>query len=614
MFDERSYQQYLKDEESLALVLEAADLPTSRARNESPTLTYHGVRIHSAMDPVAEAIQLVASMHDEISRISGPECKDGVTCYIIGPGLGYLILALEKYLNDHCHILPRINVICVEAEPEVARKAIQLRVWEPCSLNVRWIVGDPCLTAVADLEKLKSKVIIKNTIGYRQNRALYDQFLHSLNGELHAERPMRILVPTPLYGGSLPAALHCASAFEKLGHQVERLDLTPYYRAYTEVEEITRQPGHRKSLQGMLAGYLAEVIAARALDFKADLVWAVAQTPLTPTALEELRAHGVHTAFWFVEDYRLFNYWKEIAGYYDAVFTIQRNGFHEELISHGARLVSYLPCAANEEVHRPCRLTDEEKTRFGSDVSFVGAGYYNRQVTFTKLALNNFKIWGNDWPEQSAARRWVQENARRVSTEDSVKIFSASTINLNLHSSTNHSGVNPYGDFVNPRTFEIAACEGFQLVDARSELTELFEEGKELAVFRNTDELADLIEYYLSHKSECKEMARKSKQRVLKEHTYVHRMKHALEFLEQKLPRLKDRKKGPNYVSSLKQAAGDDQELVDFLSAFNEEEELDLDKIVARIQLGKGKLTRPEGIFLLMKEFRDWGREKGVIS
>lgn len=28
-------------------------------------------------------------------------------------------------------------------------------------------------------------------------------------------------------------------------------------------------------------------------------------------------------------------------------------------------------------------------------------------------------------------------------------------------------GVEPYGDFVNPRTFESAACGAFQLVDSR---------------------------------------------------------------------------------------------------------------------------------------------------
>jgi hypothetical protein len=52
----------------------------------------------------------------------------------------------------------------------------------------------------------------------------------------------------------------------------------------------------------------------------------------------------------------------------------------------------------------------------------------------------------------------------------------------------------------------------------------------------------------------------------------------------------------------------------DFLAAVPDSEELSLDTIVSRIELGKGELTRPEGLFLLMKEFRDWGREKGVIQ
>jgi spore maturation protein CgeB len=224
------------------------------------------------------------------------------------------------------------------------------------------------------------------------------------------------------------------------------------------------------------------------------------------------------------------------------------------------------------------------------------------------------KIWGNDWPKECAVAPLVQEDGRRVTTEEAVKIFCASTVNLNVHSSTHHEDVNPHGDFVNPRTFEIAACGAFQLVDHRLELPELFAVGDEVAVFHRGDEIPSLIQYYLAHPGECESMAARAREHALREHTYVHRMQSALNFCEERLPRLAHRQRGPGYVSSLKTAAADDEELLAFLAAFPEDEEITLDDIVARIKVGGEALSRAEGIFLLMKEFRDWGREKGVIQ
>jgi spore maturation protein CgeB len=247
-------------------------------------------------------------------------------------------------------------------------------------------------------------------------------------------------------------------------------------------------------------------------------------------------------------------------------------------------------------------------------VSFVGAGYTNRQRLFAETPLKNFKIWGADWPADSPVSSHVQEESRRVSPEECAVIYSATQVNLNLHSSPHHPGINPYGDYVNPRTFEIAACGAFQLVDSRSELAELFKPGEEVVVFHSAEEIPRLVDSYVKHPEARAQIANQGRERVLREHTYVHRMGKALEFLEARFRRLAERKRGPNYVSSLKEAAGDDQELLDFLAAFPEDQEITLDTIVSKIELGKSDLTRAEGIFLLMKEFRDWGREKGVIQ
>lgn len=612
MLDMQKRKTYIYDPLSDAAVSSAADLPTERARNGMPTLAYRGFRVHSGVDPEAEAVTLAETQWASVQAAIAGAGNGTVYCIVLGPGLGYIINAVEQ-LNRSNHASAKLHFICVETNAEIARKALELSVWEGCNSAVTWIAGEARMEVIRQYAQKSRSVYVIGSQGYKLNRDTYDAVLQAATGKATAERPMRILVPTPLYGGSYPAALHCAAAFESLGHSVELLDLSAHYDVFKQAESVTGDPCHVRSLQGMFTAYLAELITARAIEWNADLVWALAQTPLTTTALQELKVRNIHTALWFVEDFTVFPYWIELAPHFDAVFTIQRGEFHDRLREAGVRNAAYLPCAANPAVHRQLELTPEERQRFGSNVAFVGAGYYNRQVLFAQLPLKDFKIWGNDWPKNAPAAKYIQEHGRRVTSAEAAAIYCASRINLNLHSSPQHSGVNPHGDFVNPRTFEIASCGAFQLVDRRSELPELFEPGSEIVVFDDPQEIPALIEYYLEHPDERKAVAERSRRRTLSEHTYEHRMSSALQFLEERLPRLAARKRGPNYVSSLKQAVADDVELQAFLSAFDDDDEIDLDRIVSHITLGTGALSRPEGLFLLMKEFRDWGREKGVI-
>jgi spore maturation protein CgeB len=125
-------------------------------------------------------------------------------------------------------------------------------------------------------------------------------------------------------------------------------------------------------------------------------------------------------------------------------------------------------------------------------------------------------------------------NGRRITSEECVKIFNASKINLNLHSSVGVEELVSKGDFVNPRTFEVAACSGFQLVDERGLLHECFAPD-ELATFTSLPELKEKMEYFLAHPEEREAIARRGRERVLREHTYAHRMERLLDFTAERL-------------------------------------------------------------------------------
>jgi spore maturation protein CgeB len=347
---------------------------------------------------------------------------------------------------------------------------------------------------------------------------------------------------------------------------------------------------------------MGQFIAAKAADYKPDLILALAQAPLTPEAIKNLKRLNIPIAFWFVEDFRTLSYWKEIASCYDYFFTIQRGEFFDELLSLGVNNFYYLAQGCLPEVHREINLPLEDINRYSADVSFMGAGYYNRVQSFPRLLNHDFKIWGTEWALESNIGSRVKNKNKRLDPVDIVKIYNAGKINLNLHSSTFHNGVNPVGDFVNPRTFEIAACGGFQLVDERSELAELIEPGTEVATFNSIDDLCNKVDYYLKHENEAKSIASKGRARVLKEHTIQHRMHEMLTHIFMRdLNSLKERvsSRYRDPVSYYIDHVGDSSALGIYLDQFRGLNEFSIKTMVNRIAEGEGDLSQEELLVLM---------------
>jgi spore maturation protein CgeB len=273
---------------------------------------------------------------------------------------------------------------------------------------------------------------------------------------------------------------------------------------------------------------LSRITMAQLAEDPPDLVLSLAQAPLILPALEHLRRKKFLTAMWFVENYRHLTYWQQLAAGYDFWFVIQQEPCIAALKQAGAKEVRYLPMAADPSVHRPLELTQDEREEFGSDVSFVGAGYANRREIFPRLLGHDwtFKLWGNEWDGAADLTPVLQRNGARIDTDTCQKVFNASAVNLNLHSWAG-AGLDPDGDFVNPRTFELAACGAFQLTDRRSLMPDLFTES-EMATVSSPDELPGKIARWLGEPEQRVAMAAQARRRVLAEHTYVHRMRDLL--------------------------------------------------------------------------------------
>jgi len=215
----------------------------------------------------------------------------------------------------------------------------------------------------------------------------------------------------------------------------------------------------------------------------------------------------------------------------------------------------------------------------------------------------DFKIWGSDWDLHSELARCIQRGGARIDTDEIIKIFNASKININLHSSTYHKGINPFGDFINPRTFEIMACGGFQLTDRRTALEGLFEAGEEIIVFDDLGDLRSKVAYYLDKPEERNRIAERGRQRVLREHTYENRMNEMLEVIEAQGLRQPLWPEDGEEVEGLIKEAGGDSELGKYLYRFPGKRKITLSDITGEISGSEGEISKTEGIFMLMNEF-----------
>ena len=412
---------------------------------------------------------------------------------------------------------------------------------------------------------------------------------------------LRILVILPMYGGSLPIGRYCAKALEEMGHITRVFEAPHFYSAFSGIKKLGLSPARSTTMENSFLNVISQAIWAMTEEFQPDLVLAMAQAPLGKSLLLRLRKAGIRTAMWFVEDFRIFTYWQVYAPLYDIFAVIQKEPFLSELGAVGQANALYLPLAALPSFHKKISLDENEKKYFGSEISFMGAGYPNRRMAFRPLAGRDFKIWGSDWDGEGILKKNIQRAGERISEEDSLKIYSASKINLNLHSSLDPVQIVSKGDFVNPRTFELAAIGAFQLVDRRSLLDELFPPGL-LATFGSTDEMYSSIAYYLDHPEKRNELAQKARQHVLMEHTYERRMRVLLDFTAERL--------GPwptRHASSLSSPDLDQQtlqELGELKKQLGLGPDTSFEAVIAGLRNKTGRLSGLETSLLFLDEWR----------
>lgn len=98
-----------------------------------------------------------------------------------------------------------------------------------------------------------------------------------------------------------------------------------------------------------------------------------------------------------------------------------------------------------------------------------------------------------------------------IPREDSYKVFASSRLNLNITLRSIETGI-PL------RIFDIMGVGGAVISNYQEELTDLFEEDKDIILYRSPEEFADKSDYYLKHEKERAKIALNGRNKTINEY------------------------------------------------------------------------------------------------
>ena len=176
------------------------------------------------------------------------------------------------------------------------------------------------------------------------------------------------------------------------------------------------------------------------------------------------------------------------------------------------------------------RLRDEEPK---TPMTFAGSItlHHDGRIRLLEYLCRylDLKIYGigvDYLPKDSLIRQRYQGEAWGV---DMYQILFNSKITVNHHIGMAKSYAN------NMRLFEATGVGTLLVTDWKKNLHEMFDLGKEVVAYRTAEECAELIQYYLEHENERREIALAGQQRTLRDHTYHKRMQELVDIVQKYL-------------------------------------------------------------------------------
>jgi spore maturation protein CgeB len=281
---------------------------------------------------------------------------------------------------------------------------------------------------------------------------------------------------------------HRANALRRLGHEVEILDTS---------DSVPKLPliGAWQRYFGAVG--LASLIRSRVMNRLAglrcfDVVWVDSGRLVSRELVEDLKRIGKRVLNHSLDDPygdRDVNSWMQYRAAvpaYDLVVVVRKENV-EEARSLGARKVLLVYRSADEVAHAPFQLSQEEQSKWATEVLFVGTAFPERGAFFAELVKYGvpLSIYGGLWENLKEWKTirpcWKGPNLLESYTY-AAAIMSAKVC-LGLLSKGNR-------DLHTTRSLEIPSLGGVFCAERTDEHLALYEENKEAVFWSNAKECA----------------------------------------------------------------------------------------------------------------------------
>lgn len=322
----------------------------------------------------------------------------------------------------------------------------------------------------------------------------------------------RLLIVSPSFHGYWRAI---ERAFSELGWEAstycyDRLDGLRAKASHKVRSELPSRLGREAdhSLHERLS------IAARAAVHtrQPDRVLVIKGDLLTEPFWDALERPRIPRHLWLYDELRRTGHTESSIERFDTVASYSRADV--QALQTGGHNAHHVPLAFDAAV----AVTPSQINR----VTLVGARYPRREDALGALHLAGVPVqaFGRDWSKHwyDRVRTWRLgapsfPTGRDLSLPDAYAVMAGSPATLNIHSDQ---------DGFTMRTFEAAGVGGVQLVD-REDVTEFYEPGREVLVYRSTDELVDLAQRSITDDRWGDRLRVAARARTLDQHTFGHR-------------------------------------------------------------------------------------------
>jgi spore maturation protein CgeB len=287
---------------------------------------------------------------------------------------------------------------------------------------------------------------------------------------------------------------------------------------YVPGSVLMRKVVHRAQVGPWGARLNRDILSAAERE-RPEVFWADKLLGLTPRTLDRLRAMGVKTVSYMIDNafgprrdpgWRL--YMKDIP-HFD-LHVVQRDKNIADYMERGARGVIKIQTAYEPTIHFPVEGEWSDKDR-DRGVSFIGTSYDDRPAFLTRLwrergfpvVISGDRMWKERLDPEAVKALYTGGELYGAAYREAVW---RSKINLSFITHSNQD------EFVH-KSFEIAACGGFLLAERSAGHEARFVEGEEAVFFTGFEECAEKIARYLPDEAARDRIARAGRARAVRD-------------------------------------------------------------------------------------------------